>query len=69
MIASGAPPGSMLIADDIDNPKKFVIVDGNDMKSKPYIKPPTTTTPTKPKNLIDREEFNTLKDVPGYICN
>ena len=72
MIASGAPPGSMLIADDIDNPKKFVIVDGQDMKSN--IKP----TPTKPKNLvdsgrpnnaenkskIDNDEYHTLKEVP-----
>ena len=72
MIASGAPPGSMLIADDIDNPKKFVIVEGQDMKSN--IRP----APTKPKNLIDmdrpnnqetkskieNDDYHTLKDVP-----
>ena len=72
MIASGAPPGSMLIADDIDNPKKFVIVEGQDMKSN--IKP----APTKPKNLIDidktnnqetkskieNDDYHTLKEVP-----
>ena len=72
MIASGAPPGSMLIADDIDNPKKFVIVEGQDMKSN--INP----APTKPKNLIDidrpnnqetkskieNDDYHTLKDIP-----
>lgn len=62
MIASGAPPGSMLIADDIDNPKKFVIVEGQDMKSN--IKPVTIPTSTKPKSLIDREDFNTLNEIP-----
>ena len=64
MIASGAPPGSMLIADDIDNPKKFVIVDGKDMQSKPYIAPPDTPKPAETSSRIDKEDYHTLKEVP-----
>ena len=66
MIASGAPPGSMLIADDIDNPKKFVIVDGKDMPSKPYIEPPAASMPKseKTQSRIENDEYHSLKEVP-----